>query len=160
MKKIIIAVGLSALASAGAATGLALAQTPAQPPAMAGRMQPRLAADQMPPGAMDGMMRRGPRFEGRGGRGFRGPTPEEMRQLQEQRNARVFAEMDANKDGRVTQQEFTAQRERMAFQRFSGGQDSVTLPQLNARSAERFNRGQGRRAAPGAPPAAPTAPAR
>jgi hypothetical protein len=163
MKTTIIAAGLGALALAGAATSLAAAQTPAPSapaPAAAGNASQRMAPGQGGPRAMDGGMRRGPRFEGRGGRGFRGPTSEEMRQLQEQRNARLFGELDANKDGRVTQQEFTAYRERTAFQRFSGGQDSVTLPQLNARTAERFNRGPGRRAGPGPAPAAPAAPVR
>lgn len=77
----------------------------------------------------------------------------------QKRNAEAFARMDANKDGRVVYEEFRqdlerrrAERQRRMFERFSGGQDSVTLEQLNARTAERYNqrgRGQGQGPAPG-----------
>jgi hypothetical protein len=94
------------------------------------------------------------------------PTPQEV----QQRNAAAFARMDVNRDGRVTFEEFRQdverrrfQRQRLMFQRFAGGQDSVTLDQMNARALERLNdRTRGRdggpqRGAPGGPPAAPPA---
>ena len=161
MKTLLIA-GLVAAVTAGAA----LAQPPAPPaPAQPGQ-------------------ERGPGFHG--GRGFHGgpggfagrgfrrqpPTAEQV----QQRNAALFARIDTNKDGRATFEEFRAEQERRRverqrdmFQRFSGGQDSVTLDQLNARSLERLadranrrgpdgGRGDGpRRGPPGQPPAPPAA---
>jgi hypothetical protein len=96
------------------------------------------------------------------------PTAEQV----QQRNAALVARMDANKDGRVTFEEFRAdverqrlERQRRMFQRFSGSQDSFTLDQLNARSLERLNDRAGRggpdggprRGPPGQTPAAPPA---
>lgn len=107
--------------------GAALAQTPTPAPAAPGVQQ------------QDGRGERGDRF--RGGRRDR----LSLEQLQ-QRNAEVFARIDANKDGRATQAEYTAfleqrrqERLRAMFQRFSGGQDSITLEQLNTRAAQRYN---------------------
>ena len=119
------------------------------------------------------MGRMGP---GRGGMMmFDRVTPEERRKIR----ADAFARMDANRDGKVSFEEFRAdlerrkvERQRMMFNRFSGGQDSFTLEQLNARTAERFGerfegrgfRGGpngapgGRRFGPGGPPPAPPAP--
>lgn len=167
---------IAALAVLGAgAAGAAYAQ--AQPgPAPAARTAPQAGApgDGMGRGGMGGpgmgMHRPGMRDGmGRGGRGFgRGPraTPEQMRE----RNAQLFAQMDANRDGRATFEEFRAfqdrqrlERQRRMFQRFSNGQDSITLDQLNARAAERFNQrqgGPGRDGGPGTPPSAGGAPAR
>ena len=93
-------------------------------------------------------------------------TKEEL----EKRQADAFARMDVNKDGKVTFEEFRAdmerrklERQRAMFKRFSGGQDSVTLDQLKAREAQRFE-GRGGRGGPegrrGPPPAQGAAPAR
>ncbi len=157
MIKILLIGGLAATI----ATGAALAQTaqaPGQPPSV-----DHQAHGQGPGGHGAGM---GPGMRGQGvrgpgrGRGFGGfgggrerPTLEQI----QQRNAQMFAQLDVNKDGRATQAEFQAmierrraERQQQMFQRFSGGSDSVTLDQLNARAAERFNQrpggpgGQGR----------------
>ena len=138
-KALLIMVGAAGLLAAD----LAAAQTPAAPPAPP-------AAPAGPDGAGPGVHR------------FRGPGPGRMmmRRMHRQRpsleevqkrNAEAFARMDANKDGRVVFDEFRqdierrrAERQQRMFQRFSGGQDSVTLDQLNARTAERYNQ-RGRR---------------
>jgi hypothetical protein len=167
VKKSIIVAGMAAVVVAGAAAGAALAQS--QAPAPAGQ-----SAQSAPPPGGPGLEGRGGERFGRGdrggrsdGRGFRRMRERPTLEQVQQRNAQWFARIDANKDGRATAQEFQAfreqqrqERERSMFQRFSGGQDSVTLQQLNARTAERYNQGPGRRAAPGTPPAPPAAPAR
>jgi opacity protein-like surface antigen len=167
MKKfLLIAVGAASLLAAD----IAAAQTQPAPPA------PPAA-----PGGGPGFGRGGPGFDrwgpgfDRGGRhGFRGgrgrfdrhrPTLEEA----EKRNAERFAQMDANHDGRVTFEEFRGyierqrtERQRQMFQRFTGGADSVTLDQLNARAAERMKDrgGRGPGGPAGTPPALGRAPAR
>jgi hypothetical protein len=150
-RKTFVIAGMALALSAGAA--LAQGQNSQTPP------PPRHG----PPGGPDG---------GRGGeigRGRMGHRPYATREELQKRQADAFARMDANKDGRVTFEEFRAdlerrklERQREMFKRFSGGQDSVTLDQLKAREAQRFQgRGRGgpgeRRAPPpvqgaGAPP--------
>lgn len=163
MHKNILIAGLVAAISLGA--GLqAQAQTSAPP------SPPKAGADRDFDGPRDG--RGGHRFhDGRGFRGgpggFRGrgmrqpPTAEEV----QKRNAALFARVDANKDGRVTFDEFRAaqerrrlERQREMFQRFTGQQDSVTLDQLNARSLERLKE-RGERRGPGRGPEGRTPPA-
>lgn len=166
MKKSIIAAGMAVVVAAGAGVALAQSQAPAS--------SVQSAQPAPPPGGPGGPQfdgRRGERF-GPGGPGGRFEGRGRMRQRPtleqlQQRNAEWFARIDANKDGRATVQEFQTfrerqrqERERSMFQRFSGGQDSVTLQQLNARTAERYNQGPGRRGAPGTPPAPPAGPAR
>ena len=91
-----------------------------------------------------------PRAEGRGPQmGERGRfrvTPEERKKLIAER----FARMDANRDGKVTFEEFHAareaarlQRQRIAFSRMTGGKDALTLEQLNER-ADTFMEHRGR----------------
>jgi hypothetical protein len=83
----------------------------------------------------------------------RRPTEAEM----QKRRAELFAQMDANKDGRVTFEEFRQyqerrrlERQREMFQHFTGGQDSITLEQWNAQVAQRFDgRGSERGRGPG-----------
>jgi hypothetical protein len=92
---------------------------------------------------------------GRGGAmGLGGPLTPQERQA---RVATVFAQLDANKDGRASFAEFQAfqerqrvERQRQAFNGLSGGQDSVTLDQLTARMAQQGPQG----GAPGGPPGA------
>ncbi len=172
-KLILIATAAGALLTAD----FAAAQTPPPPPAPPAAANPGAPQGygrlQGPggPGGYDGRgfdragRFDGGRFGGRGRfgrRGFRRPSLEEV----QKRNADLFARLDANHDGRVTLQEFHAdierrrtEREKAMFDRFSGGQDSVTLAQLNARAAQRLNGGpagpggQGR--GPGRAPAAP-----
>ena len=116
-----------------------------------------LAAAQTPPGYAPGGSAgedgRGPGagygpggFGGRGGPGHRfGPRHRPSLEEIQKRNADRFAQMDVNHDGRVTFEEFRqfverrrAERQREMFRRFSGGADSFTLDQLNARAAERL----------------------
>jgi hypothetical protein len=164
MHKTILVAGLAMALSAGAVA----AQTPAPAPAPAQR-----AAPAGPPAGSDGpRFHRG--FRG-GGDGFHGrrfrqpPSPEEV----QRRTTETFTRMDANRDGRVTFEEFRAdmerqrmERQRRMFQRFSGGQDSVTLDQLKARALERQHDRQerrerrGRGGSQGRPPAPPASPAR
>jgi hypothetical protein len=146
---------LVATAALALAAGAALAQSAA--PAPAPGQAPR-AAPAPPPPRAGPRADIGPRFRHDGARGRfmgrRGPRPS-LEQL-ERRNADLFAKADVNRDGRLSFDEFRQERERrrverqrVMFQRFSGGGDSVTLDQLNARTAERYNqRGAGR----GAPP--------
>jgi hypothetical protein len=150
---------------------------------------PSFAAPTPPPPPPGGQAQaQGPHMRGpggrfhdfRGARGFQRANPEERAK----RRAEMFARMDANRDGRVTEPEFHAfhearkrERQHRMFQRFSGGQDSVTLDQLNARALTRERqmqeRFQNRRGAGGArgpfdgrdfdrpaPPAPPPPPAR
>ena len=154
-RKTIVVAGLALALSAGAA----LAQT-------------NTTANSPPPPPRHGPQQGGPGDEGRGfGRGDfgRGPgwmgrgmghRPFATREELEKRQADAFARMDANKDGKVTFEEFRAdlerrklERQREMFKRFSGGQDSVTLDQLKAREAQRFD-GRGRRGPGGPPPGA------
>lgn len=155
MHKNILIAGVVIAITAGAAIAQTQTQTqtqrPAAPPAAAGD-------DRGARGGPGGPgFRRGPGFGGPGG--FRGgqfrqpPTPQEV----QQRNAALVARMDANRDGRVTFEEFRAdqerqrtERQRRMFERFSGEKDSFTLDQLNARALERLNDRDGRRG-PGAP---------
>lgn len=162
MIKMLLISGLAATI----ATGAALAQTAPAPPPPAGDAQ----AHGQGPGGHGAGMGRGMRGQGMHGQGMRGqgtrgpgggrgpggdgqrPTLEQM----QQRTAQMFAQLDVNKDGRATQAEFQAMMERRrverqqeAFQRFSGGADSVTLDQLNARMAERFSQRQGGRGGEG-----------
>lgn len=155
MIKTLLIGGLTATIAAGAAFAQTT-QPPAPPPAAGAEHQmhgpgaggpgpgPGMMRGPGPGGPGPGMMQRGGRRGGFGafGGGRNRPTLEQM----QQRNAQMFAELDANKDGRATQAEFTAmierrkaEREKQMFQRFSGGSDSVTLDQLNARTAERMN---------------------
>ncbi|HTI67226.1 MAG TPA: hypothetical protein VL460_06730 [Caulobacteraceae bacterium] len=150
MHRNILIAGLVAVLSAGAA----LAQNP--PPA------PRAAPGVVPPGpGPRDQAGQGFRRDGRGGadmRRFMRPTPEEV----QRRVGEAFTRMDANRDGRVTFEEFRQEqerqrmeRQRQMFQRFSGGQDSVTLDQLKARALEQLNdrgHGRGRGRGPGRPP--------
>jgi hypothetical protein len=155
VNKSIIIAGVSALLLAGAAEG-ATAQSPAS-----GQAAPAAQPAPPPPGFGGPGFRGGERF-GRGdgdGRGFRGMRQRPTLEQVQQRNAQTFAQLDANRDGRVTQPEFQGflerrrqERQRQAFLRFSGGQDSVTLDQLNARTAQRYDNGPARRGGPGAPP--------
>jgi len=96
-------------------------------------------------------MHRGPGARGMGRFGRFGARERPSLEQMQQRNAEMFAQLDANADGRVTLEEFQAyserqrqERQRRMFERFSGGQDSVTLEQLNARTAERYNQRQSR----------------
>ncbi|OYX31825.1 MAG: hypothetical protein B7Y99_09605 [Caulobacterales bacterium 32-69-10] len=156
MNRTILIAGLVAVVTAGAA----LAQAPPAPPAPAGQDK-------------------GPGFHG--GRGFHGgqggpggrrfmrqpPTAEQV----QQRNAALVTRMDANRDGRVTFEEFRTdaerqrlERQRRMFERFSGEKDSFTLDQLNARSLERLNdrkdrQERGGRRGPGRGPGGQTPPA-
>lgn len=147
-KTVLIMAGVASLLAADLAT----AQTPPT------------AAPPPPPGA-DGPARAGHGF-GQEGPGRRmmwrhhhrhaRPSLEDV----QKRNAEAFAKMDANRDGRVTFEEFRQdmerrrlERQQTMFKRFSGGQESVTLDQLNARAAERYD-DRGRRGPDkGAPPA-------
>ena len=139
MIKTLLIGGLAATIAAGAA----VAQT-GQPPAppLGGGPQAQQGPGGPGPGAGPGA-RRGPGMRGFGRFGARQrPTVADL----QQRNAQMFAQLDLNKDGRATQAEFQGflerrrqERQQQMFQRFSGGQDSVTLDQLNARTAERFN---------------------
>lgn len=155
MNKIVL-IGLAAALAAGAA----LAQTPPPPPSAYGAPQSSYNAPPPPPGYQGrndggrGFQPGGPDGFGRdrldrgrfGGRRF-WPARGGRRSLQdiERRNAEMFAQADANKDGRLTFEEFRQflerrrlERQREMFRRFAGGQDSVTLDQLNARAAERM----------------------
>ncbi|MEO6377292.1 MAG: hypothetical protein ABIO37_04620 [Caulobacteraceae bacterium] len=127
--------GLAALTLTAATGGASLGQTQT-PPAGPQRAGPPPAGE------------RGP--SGRGMGRFRA-TPEEVKQLQAQR----FARMDANHDGKVNFEEFRAfmeaqrlERQREAFSRLTGGKDSLTLSQLNERADARMQ-GRGRRMGPG-----------
>ena len=131
------------------AADIAAAQTPPPPPAPPGGYGQGAGQGYGPPpgGGPGGFGQGGPGRFGRGGRGgFRRhrPTAEEI----QKRNADLFAQLDANHDGKVTLQEFHAdlerrklEREKAMFDRFSGGQDSFTLDQLNARATARLNQG-------------------
>jgi hypothetical protein len=154
MIRTVLAAG-AAVVIAGA--GAAFAQTPApQAPAAAtpqGAAPQAGAPGRMGMGAPSGRMemRRGMRQGARQGMRGGGRTPPTAEQL-EARNTQLFAELDANRDGRATFEEFRQlqeqrrdERQRQAFQRFSNGQDSVTLSDLNARAAERMQQRQNRR---------------
>ncbi len=119
--------GLAALTLTAAASGAALAQTPPPGPPRAG-----------PPPAGE----HGPRGGGGGPFGRIRPTQEEMKQIRAQR----FAKMDANHDGKVSFEEFRAytearklERQHAMFSRMTGGKDSFTLAELNARSDARMH---------------------
>ena len=144
MHKTILGAGLAFVLAAGTALAQA-GQAPAAPP-----QAPRAAPDVQPDDPPGDFGRRFERRMGREGPGMRGrmggmrPTTADL----QRRNAQAFALMDANKDDRVTFPEFQRDLERRRlerqqdmFRRFSGGRDSVTLDQLNARAAERFDRG-------------------
>ena len=153
MKRLIIIAGVSAILGAGA-VGSAEAQTPAQEPAG------QRAAPPPPGGQGAGMpgMRGGAGMHGgpgmrpgqgmRGGQGgLNGPLTPAERQA---RVAAMFAQLDANKDGRATFAEFQAfqdrqrtERQRQMFNGLSGGQDSVTLEQLTTRLNQRGQQGPG-----------------
>lgn len=135
------------LIAAGAASlflvDAAAAQTSPPPPPPPGGYG--AAAPAPPPGYGPG-----PRFDGQ-----RRLDPQAI----ERRNAEVFARMDLNHDGRVTFEEFRQVALRRAFDRFSGGADSFTLDQMNARAVERLReRGARRGFGPGGPPPPPPAP--
>lgn len=150
MHKIALIAGLAAAVAASAALAQSGQPQPPPPP------RPSAAAPYAQPygGEPGGFHGRGEGFRpGWGGRfGMRhhmGPRPT-LAEVQ-RRNAEAFALMDANKDGRVTFDEFRRDLERRRlerqqdmFRRFSGGQDSVTLDQLNARAAQRLDRDPGR----------------
>jgi hypothetical protein len=150
MKRLITIAGISAVLVAGAA-GAAFAQaaqTPAQRPApVAGAATPGMHGQGMHGQGMHGQgMRQGMRGQ-RGPMGVNGPLTPAERQA---RVAAMFAQLDANKDGRATFAEFQAhqdrqrvERQRRMFEGLSGGQDSVTLEQLNTRMQERMQGGQG-----------------
>ena len=152
------ALGALALCVSTAAMA-APATTPAPPPAGAPAPGgPRMGPGMMGPGG-PGMM--GPGMMGHGqwgrmGRGRRGMGmmggPRATTAELAKRRADMFARIDANKDGKVTEGEFHAfiearkrEREHRMFQRFSGGQDAVTLDQLNAKALERERAMEGRR---------------
>jgi hypothetical protein len=138
MNKTILVTGLALALTAGAA----LAQAGPSPAPRAAGVQPD---DQ--PGEFGRRFERHMGRDGPGMRGWRGGQRPTLADVQ-RRNAQAFALMDANKDGRVTFSEFQRdlerrrlERQQEMFRRFSGGQDSVTLDQLNARAAERLDRG-------------------
>ena len=145
MNRLILIAGVTALlGAAGASASLAQTQGQARPPAA--QAAPAPGAPGM---AMPGRDGRGGMHRGRGGRMGRGGLTVQEAQA---RNATMFAQLDANRDGRASFEEFRAfqerrrlERQRQAFQSLSGGQDSVTLDQLNARTAERFSQRDARR---------------
>ena len=140
-KALLIMAGAASLLAADLAAAQTPAAPPAPPPGPGGEGHHFRGPGPGGPGRMM-MMRRGMRER---------PSLEDI----QKRNGEAFARMDANKDGKVTYDEFRREierrreeRQRRMFERFSGGQDSVTLDQLNARAAERYNqRGRG----PGGP---------
>lgn len=158
MNRLIIIAGLSAFLGAGAfGVAAAQAQAPAQPPAAQPAAPPPAPPGVGMPGKHVGPgMRPGHGMRGRGGMrggrmGLNGPLTPQERQA---RVAAMFAQLDANRDGRATFAEFQAfqerqrtERQRRAFNNLSGGQDSVTLDQLTTRLNERGQRGPG----PGGP---------
>jgi hypothetical protein len=181
MHKNILIAGVVIAITAGAAMAQTGAQRPANPPPPAAGQPAAGQPDGPGPGFRGAPgFRRGPGGPGFGGFRGRFRQPPTAQQVQ-QRNAALVARLDANKDGRVTFEEFRAEqerrrmeRQRRMFERFSGEKDSFTLDQLNARSLERLNdRGQrrgfrggpdgrgpdgrGRGGQPGQPPAAPAA---
>ena len=145
MNRLILIAGVAALlGAAGTSASVAQTQAPARPPAV--QAAPAPAAPDM---GMPGRDGRGGMHRERGGRMGRGGLTVQEAQA---RNAAMFAQLDANRDGRGTFEEFRAfqerrrlERQRQAFQGLSGGQDSITLDQLNARTAERFSRRDARR---------------
>jgi hypothetical protein len=152
MKRLILIAGAAVILGGGAAGAATAPSAAPAPPAGQTAMPPG-----HPPGGpgmgMPGRMRGGPGMRGmRHGRmGRMGRTPPTAEQVQA-RNAALFAELDANRDGRATFEEFRAlqerrrlERQRRVFQGLSGGQDSVTLEQLNTRSAERMKQREARR---------------
>jgi hypothetical protein len=138
-RKSIIVAGLALALSASAALAQApTTNNPPPPPPRGGPGGPGFGGFGGHRGGPGGWM---------GGRMARLP-PEEMAK----RQADAFAKMDANRDGKVTFQEFRAdlerrkvEREEAMFKRFSGGQDSFTLDQLKARGGRGDRGGRGGR---------------